>query len=432
MSIDREFKHLNKKGHYSFAWNSSENSVEKWIKKPSKMIDFIKFKTVKILIPALILAFWWKENSNNMYDEIKYDESRTPLALEECDIDIETNPIKINSQFYFFNDVREPFDENFWFALLDESHDNNYISGIHLDENFDYAPWTHILQTTKEILFQSMYKKLSFEDYQVLFKWLKNLKQWALGNCYFVATIKNLARSKYFDTLMMTSLERTWEDSFNLYMPLWEPWWMKIKITSKDIESATIRGPLWYKILEVWFSKYLLCKKWIISSPNIIMTKDLMKKMAAWGAWLAMRSLLWPKSFTNKFLLNNSSNKEIIINWLRNYDPKDLSVISVSSKFKEWKTDQNSYEVWWETIYYGHAYCLCGIEKEWDSIKNIVLDNPWNNSNKKWWRTIKLSLDDFFESFFAINIGHITDNFMNYYTLNSETKIIDNRDRNKH
>ena len=229
----------------------------------------------------------------------------------------------------------------------------------------------------------------------------------------------------------MTSVERDGDDSFNLYMPLWEPWWVKISITPEDLEATTIWWPLWYKILEIWFAKYLLFKKWIIPDTSIIISDELMKKMEVWSAWETMMSLLWPKSFVNKCIRNETSNRTKILNWLKNYNPKDLSAISITTKFKEWKSDKNSYDVWWEKVYYGHAYALCGIEKDWDTIKNVILENPWNNENKKWWCRIRLSIDDFFDSFSLINIWHKTSNFLNLGTFSDEVKVVDSRDRRK-
>jgi len=431
MSIDREFRFLSKSWNSWNSWNNIENSANWWDKKPSKMADFIKDSTLKYLVPALLITAWWIGLKKDSAEEPILDESAAPLILEDNHTDFKIDQLKLKTNNQLFNTTTENSEDNFWWVLYDEGYDQNYISSISLDEELDYAPWTHIFQTTKEDLYWSMYKKLSMEDYQELFKWLRNLRQWSLGNCYFIVAIKNLARSKYFDTLIMTSVERDGDDSFNLYMPLWEPWWVKISITPEDLEATTIWWPLWYKILEIWFAKYLLFKKWIIPDTSIIISDELMKKMEVWSAWETMMSLLWPKSFVNKCIRNETSNRTKILNWLKNYNPKDLSAISITTKFKEWKSDKNSYDVWWEKVYYGHAYALCGIEKDWDTIKNVILENPWNNENKKWWCRIRLSIDDFFDSFSLINIWHKTSNFLNLGTFSDEVKVVDSRDRRK-
>jgi len=427
MSIDREFRFLSKSWNSWNSWNNIENSANWWDKKPSKMADFIKDSTLKYLVPALLITAWWIGLKKGSAEEPILDESAAPLILEDNHTDFKIDQLKLK----LFNTTTENSEDNFWWVLYDEGYDQNYISSISLDEELDYAPWTHIFQTTKENLYWSMYKKLSMEDYQELFKWLKEFKQWGIGNCYFIVAIKNLARSKYFDILMMTSIEKVWDDSFTISLPLWEPWWTKVGVSKQDLESSTIEWPTWYKILEIWFAKYLLFKKLIIPDTNIIMTDKLMKKMEVWSAWETMMSLLWPKSFVNKCIRNETSNRTKILNWLRNYDPRDLWTISVTSKFKEGKTDKNSYEVWWEKVYYGHAYALCGIEKDWDTIKSVILENPWNNENKKWWCRIRLSIDDFFNSFSLINIWHKTSNFLNLGTFSDEVKVVDSRDRRK-
>lgn len=431
MGIDREFRFLNAAWNSLNGWNNIENSANRWKDKPSKMVDFVKISTLKYLIPTLLITAWWIWLKKHIWEEHIYDESAAPLILEDNHTDFKIDQLKLKTNNQLFNTTTENSEDNFWWVLYDEGYDQNYISSISLDEELDYAPWTHIFQTTKEDLYWSMYKKLSMEDYQELFKWLRNLRQWSLGNCYFIVAIKNLARSKYFDTLMMTSVERDGDNSFNLYMPLWEPWWVKISITTEDLEATTIWWPLWYKILEIWFAKYLLFKKWIIPDTSIIISDELMKKMEVWSAWETMMSLLWPKSFVNKCIRNETSNRTKILNWLKNYNPKDLSAISITTKFKEWKSDKNSYDVWWEKVYYGHAYALCCIEKDWDTIKNVILENPWNNENKKWWCRIRLSIDDFFDSFSLINIWHKTSNFLNLGTFSDEVKVVDSRDRRK-
>lgn len=431
MSIDREFRFLNEAWNSLNSWKIIENSADKWKDKPSKMVDFVKNSTLKYLIPTLLITACWVELKNNSRNDSVYDESAAPLILDDNLLDYRIDQLKINTNANLFNTTKENIDDNSRSVMYDEGYDQNFISSIPLDEEFDYAPWTHMFQTTKENLYRSMYGKLSMEDYQELFKWLKDLRQWSLGNCYFVVAIKNLARSKYFDTLMMTSIEKNGDNSFNLYMPLWEPWWVKISITPDDLESTTIRWPLWYKLLEIWFAKYLLFRKWIILDTDAVMTDELMKKMEVWSAWETMMTLLWPKSFINECLKSGTYNRQKILNWLRNYDPKDLWIMSATSNFKKWKSDKNSYEVWWETVYYGHAYCICGVEKEWDIIKNVILENPWNNGNKEWGHKIKLTIYDFLKSFSLVNIGHKTDNFLNLSTTDDEIKVVDSRNRKK-
>lgn len=437
MSIDREFPSLNKKK----GWEMSKTLINKQKNKPSKVANFVKTTTLKLLIPALLMSWWWisaiksaksgsVSKSENKKTELISDENNSLMYMEpdNTGLDVSLAAIRPTKASYKPTVLEDELNNSL--VIFDNGeYDENHISAISIDEELGFAPWTHVAQTVKESLYLSMFRKLSDEDYQDMFRWLNNLRQWTLGDCYLVAAIKNLARSKYFNTLMMTSIERTGDDSFNLYMPLWEPHWVKVKITSEDLKAAGIRGAEWYKVLEVWFAKYLLFKEWIIPSPNIVITDKLIKKIEAGSAWEAMLSLLWPKSFTNIRLTWDPKNKLTVLNYLESFDPKDLWSISVSSKFKKWETDKRFYEVWWEAIYYGHAYNVCGIEKDWDIIKYVILDNPHNDPKKPWWTKIKLKTSDFLNCFSFIHISHLTDNFLNFTTYANEVKIVDSIDR---
>lgn len=403
------------------------------------MANFVKKSTLKMLIPALLMSWVWVSNIlRNRRSDNTYSNKKTEVVSDENNMlmDVEPNGLSIKDLATFkpnwvsykpslieneLHDSKLIFDN--W------EYDENNISSISIDEELGFAPWTHVPQTINEGLYLSTFKKLSYEDYQDMFRWLKNLKQWTLGDCYLVAAIKNIARSKYFDVLMMTSLEMSGDDSFNLYMPLWEPKWLKVRINSKDLESASVHWSIWYKILEVWFAKYLLFKEGLIDNTNITMTNTLMKKIESWSAWDAMLTLLWPKSFSNVRLTDDAKNRLTILNYLYSFDPKNLWSISVTSKIKKWKNDKKFYKIWWQTIYYGHAYNICSVEKNWDTIEYVTLENTWNTDKKEWWKDITLSVADFLDCFSFVNVGKTTCNFLNYNTSPDEIKIIDKIDR---
>lgn len=438
MSVDRNFAHLN---NVKRDWEKARNSANKWKNKPSKMVNFIKSSTLKLLIPALLMSWMWINNtlknrwSGNDFSnkdkktEIISDESNTLMSIDPNELGVKDLAAFTPNMMSYKPSLVENKLHDSKLIFDNGEYDKNNISGISIDEELGFAPWTHVPQTIGEELYLNAFRRLSHEDYQNMFKWFKDIRQWTLGDCYVVTAIKNIARSKYFDVLMMTSLERTGEDSFNLYMPLWEPKWVKVKITNKDLESAGLHGSIWYKILEVWFAKYLLFKKGIIDNTSIIMTDKLMKKIESWSAWDAMLTLLWPKSFSNVRLTDDAKNKLTILNYLYSFDPKNLWSISVTSKIKEWKNDQKFYELWWETIYYGHAYSVCGVQKKWDTIEYVVLDNPWNTNKKVWWKKIKLKISDFLDCFTFVNVGKTTNNFLNFKTSPDEVKIVDAIDR---
>ena len=426
MSIDREFRFLNQSKNSLNDWKNQKNSIDKWMNKTSKMNNYV-WNYAKYLALVFMLTAWSVEVFKNNFNKGTWGE--TAMATNDRDYIFKTNSNDIKLSKYLF-DIEKDNSESDNLILTDDNYEKNYISGIPLDEEHNYTPWTHMKQTVEETFYLSMCRKLSDEDYKDMFKWLKNLEQWNFGNCYFVIALKTLARSKYFDTLIKTSLEKNGDNSFNLYMPLWEPWWNKITVSSEDLKASTIRWPIWYKILEVWFAKYLLFKEWIIPNADIIMTDGLMNKMRSWSTWNAMMSLLWQENFVNKSIENHTINRRgKIMKWLNNYDPKNLWTMFVASKVKEWKTDKNFYEVWGERIYYNHAYSVCGVEKDWNKITNIILDNPWNDENKIWWSKIKLGVNDFLNSFYIVNIGHINWNFLDLSTSQEKIKVFDSVNR---
>lgn len=435
MSVNKESSHMtNMKKDRENMWNSANTQNN----TPSKIKNFIKTSTLKLLIPTLLASWTWISSVRNEQPESisGYENKNPEMVYDESFINKEPEGLIFNdlaaiklSNISYRPSLTENELRDSKLIFDNGEYDENNISSISMDEELGFAPWTHVAQTISEDLYLNMFRKLSYEDYQEMFKWLKDLRQWTLGDCYVVTAIKNIARSKYFDVLMMTSIEKTGEDSYNLYMPLWEPKWVKVRITNKDLESAGVHGSIWYKILEVWFAKYLLFKKGIIPNTSVTMTDELIKKIESWSAWDAMLTLLWPKSFSNVRLTDDSKNKLTILNYLYSFDPKNLWSISVTSKIKKWKNDQKFYELWWQTIYYGHAYSVCGVEKEWDTIKYVILDNPWNTDKKVWWKKIKLKISDFLDCFTFVNFGKTTGNFLNYSTFPDEVKVVDAIDR---
>lgn len=428
MSIDREFTFLNQSKNSLNDWRNAKVSVDKLDNKPSKVVNFVKNSSLKYLICALLLT-WWVASSKIDSKKVNYDRSGDYLiSMEENDIKFSIENantiISKNSNNNWAN-----LGENPVIVIDGENRNKNYISSISFDEEFGWAPWIHILQTTKENLYLTMNWKLSIEDYQEMFKWLKDLQQWAIGNCYFVVALKNLARSKYFDTLMMSSIEKIGDDYFNIYMPLWEPWWIKITITKKDLDASTLKWSVWYKILQIWFAKYLLFKEKIIPNTNVVMTDELIKKTEGWISWEAMQTFLWPKNFKNKRIENNSKNKSEILDSIKNFNPNNLWIISASSKIKPGKTDQDYFKIGENTLYYDHAYLISCIEKEWNEIKYITLNNPWNNKKREWWSEVRLTLSEFFEAISAVHVGSITENFLNYKITSNEFKIVDSVNR---
>lgn len=428
MSIDREFRFLSKTWNSSNDWNDIKISINKWNNKPSKMVNFVRNSSLKYLISVLLLS-WWTGLSKIDSKKVNYDMSEDRLTLmEENDIKFDINNANNMLSKHPDTDLAH-LDKDQLIIINGEKSNKNHISSITFDEEFGWAPWIHMLQTSREKIYLTINWKLSNEDYQEMFKWLKDLKQWAIGNCYFIVAMKNLARSKYFDTLMMSSIEKFGKDCFNIYMPLWEPWWIKIIVTQKDLSASTVRWSIWYKILQIWFSKYLLFKKKIIPNTNVIMTDDLIKKTEKWNSWEAMQTFLWPRNFKNKRIENNPKNKSEILDSLQKFNPNDLRIISVSSKAEPDKVDQDYFKVGENTLYYGHAYLISSIEKKWNEIKYITLDNPRNNEEREWWTEIRLTLSEFFEAISAVHVGSITKKFLDLSTKSHDIRIKDSVNR---
>ena len=129
------------------------------------------------------------------------------------------------------------------------------VSGEFIWEKEWDAPWEkYFSKTWAELNYLMLYKKLSYKDYFELFNRFVDIRQWNLWDCYLVSSIKSLARAKYFDTLMMTSIKKNNDGSFDIYLPLWSPSWNKIHISKEELNLAKINWSLWYKILEVWFA----------------------------------------------------------------------------------------------------------------------------------------------------------------------------------
>lgn len=329
---------------------------------------------------------------------------------------------------------------------VNNPHSNNLIipikteiSGYSIEEKLWKAPGSSRERKDYLNLYLNINRKLSNENYNKMFKWLNEVRQWKIWNCYFITSIKNIARSDFFDILMKTSIESRWNWYYYIYMPLWEPKWEKIAIAPQDLKVAKIQWAIWYKILEVWFAKYLLNKKGIISNTNLPLTEDAIKKIAKWKSWDSMQTILWPKNFNIQTILwpkdfdintNNSKNRiRSIMEALKNFDPKNLWVISVSSRQNKEKTDTQSYKVHWQTMYYNHSYSLYAVEKVWNRVVSVVLENPRNTKNRKWGKKIRLPIFSFLTAIHSMYVGKPTQNFLNFTTSPEDIKIVDNVNR---
>lgn len=399
MSVDREFRFLNETRNSLIDWNNSKISINEWKDKPYKTSNSVKNSTMKYIVPILMLTFWWINISKESFVNSNYDEnkklsilkdknihyySRKPDLLTEVPDALRVTP-KIMSQ-------KAPIP-------------TTLVSGEFFWEKTWEAPWEkHIYKTWAEYTYLFLYKKLSFEEYDKLFNGFVNVKQWWFWDCYLISTIKSLARSRYFDTLMMTSIENDKDGSYNIYFPLWNPNWKKIHISKEELKLAKIKWSLWYKILEIWFSKEMLFRShwsllYLWDMPDIKLTKESMNCIVWWNSFYALATLLWYENIRRQTIANIPERKDIILKELNKFDPKNLDLIIVSSnrRPKNVPNSQKTYIVDNETMYYHHAYSVYAVEKRWNFIHSVILEDPANNKRK-----IKLSLFGFMSSFFGI------------------------------
>ena len=258
---------------------------------------------------------------------------------------------------------------------------------------------------SSELKYLNVYRKLSDEDYRDLFSWFADVKQWYFWDCYLVSTIKSIARSGYFDTLMITSLQKNSDWSFDLYLPLWSTNCNKIHISEDELNLAQIKWPKWYKILEVWFAKEALLRNhwsqlYAWEMPDIKLTKEAMESIIWWNSYFALATLLWYSNIRRLSITNKPERRSLILRELRRFNPKNLNLMIVSSRRrpKNVSSNQKTYSIWTETMYYHHAYSVYAVEKRGNSIESVILEDPSNNKKK-----INLSL-----SWFLSAISQVT------------------------
>lgn len=277
------------------------------------------------------------------------------------------------------------------------------------------APWEKYLSKAgKELNYLALHKKLSKSDYENLFSGFINVAQWRFWDCYLISTIKSLARSRYFDTLMMTSIEKNKDGSYNLYFPLWNISWQKIHISKEELKLAHINWSDWYKLLEVWFAKHrLLRSNWsflyLWEIPNIKLTKESMNKIIGWSSYDALAQFLWYNAVKRQIISNTHKKQNSIFNELRKFNPKNLDIIIVSSRRrpKNIPNSKKTYFIEGQKMYYHHAYSLYAIEKKGNQISSVFLEDPTNNKKK-----IKLSLFWFMSAFYQITTCYPKDEFL--------------------
>ena len=270
------------------------------------------------------------------------------------------------------------------------------------------------------------YETMSNTEYKKLFSWKESLQQWQLGDCYLVSWIHELARAQHFDTLMRTSIQYVKRDNWDLWyqikIPLWEPSWRKILLKNSEIKVAKIRWNTGYKLLELAYAKNKLRKNDKKGNKYRPITTSELRKIEWWQTREVLQSFLGKKNIAfNDFWYRDgwapmtklgNKQKEDIKNYLKHYDP------SIWNKFVwlnslTWKSDRDSYIIWWKRVYRRHAYSLAWVNKnkKWE-LASIRVLNPWN-AKWNWKNYLNFTVDEFFKAFHAMSCWKInTRNFL--------------------
>lgn len=299
-------------------------------------------------------------------------------------------------------------------------------------ENIDMGQITNASDQMKinhaEREYLSKYESLSEAEYNRIFSWKEELAQWQLGICYLVSGIIELADTSYFDTLMRTSITRVqFKDDgslwYNIRIPLWEPSGRDILIKDSELNMASIRWNIGYKLLELAYVKNRRKndRNWNRYAP-------VSRREMLWAQWWwtkeVLDTFLWKQNISfNTFwdqyrarpLQTMSQNNKTQLTWfLRNYNP-DIGNKFVSLSSLWWGSDSDSYRVWGKTMYHSHAYALSSVDKDanWN-ITHVNVKNPWNTDYRAWGSDLSFTLPEFFSAFSYVWAWRIrTDRFLN-------------------
>ena len=283
---------------------------------------------------------------------------------------------------------------------------------------------------SKESEYLKKYQKISYLEYSLMFPSLEEFWQGRLGDCYLISTIQSLARTRYFNTLMMTSIHVSKDWEYSITLPLWEPWWKRYNISREELKISAVKWGTGFKLLEVAFAKHLLHK-----DPGKKLKEEDIKKIEWWIPSEALQTLLWPKSITvakyrakqrGKSLLSLSEkNKLSMMKILEDFSQrKGNKYISLGSL--PWGNDTKKYKIGAHTFYHRHAYSVTWVEKDvnW-KISAIKVLNPRNHKGVEWWAEQTLNLSEFFNAFSLFDSGTITDTFLDHRTSKEETMVVD-------
>ena len=271
------------------------------------------------------------------------------------------------------------------------------------------------LLSNKEKKYSSKHCDLSEKDYNILFSDVEKIQQWESYDCYLVSAINELARCKYFKTLIKTSMTK--EDwGYTIKIPLGEPGWLTFRINNDEINKvASIQWNPWFKILELAYAKKRLHIDWEI-------TKAEFQKIWWWTIDEALQTFLgkyniwfcdfWTyESCKDKWEPLNIASDQVkgeIKNFLKNYNTWIGNRYAWVSSLPMMNKDQwRIYYIWWKCLFRWHAYSITWVSKDkyWN-IEHITVLNPWNDKGE-WENYQKFTFDEFLQAFSYITVWKI-------------------------
>lgn len=273
----------------------------------------------------------------------------------------------------------------------------------------------------------------------------KNFKQWKLGNCYLVSSLRSLMENNNYKKLILNSVGTVylnWKIKyFVIKLPFWEPNWKPILIWFDDINNKEYIIKNWKKIEKSWISDWPLGIRALEAAYNeYVLWISLwpLTKMESWFGSLAIFNLLWGENvnvFNYKIPYYNPSWElepywrkpwEKYKKYFENIEFNDIKtfllwfnkndhVVTLSSRI--WKSGEKTYMVWWNKFSYNHSYSLVWVSKSWNEIQSVDVINPHDTS-----KIVSLSYSEFISTFSLISGGILTNNFMDN-TTNPYTSI---------
>ena len=262
----------------------------------------------------------------------------------------------------------------------------------------------------------SRFQTLSEAEYNNIFSWKEEISQWQIADCYLVSWINELAETNYFDTLMRTSISREeFEDGALWYcikIPLWNPDGRKIYIKDSEISQAKIKWNIWFKLLEIAYTKNRRTDNDIWNAYSPVTDTEFKEIEYGWThdvlwTFLGQNNIefndFWT-SYSNSCWFSISSlpnvNKQQIRDCLKNFDWTIWNkFISLWTKWNEgW--DSVPFRVWKHTLFHCHAYSVSSVEKndKWE-VEYINIKNPRNDESIAWWTNMKLTFNEFCKAF---------------------------------